>query len=204
MEATKNICGLAVCGGQSSRMGCDKSLISYHAKPQRYHVYDMLRKTCTETFISCSATQLEEIKFPYKTMVDLPAFSSIGPMAALLTGFTHFPQHDLLIVGCDYPFLTAGTLIDFANSINKRRIAAAFCHRQEPTYEPLLAWFSHRAAPALRKLFEKNEHSLQYFLQTANAERYYPEDAEVMQSIDTPEASTAAKDRLGKRKLVTT
>ncbi|MBK8495728.1 MAG: NTP transferase domain-containing protein [Chitinophagaceae bacterium] len=37
-----NTYGLVLCGGNSSRMGTDKSMLQYYDKPQRYHVYDML------------------------------------------------------------------------------------------------------------------------------------------------------------------
>src|SRR5690242_8452653 len=110
-----NTYGIVLCGGQSSRMGKDKSLISYYNKPQRYHVYDMLQPFCEKVIISCNEKQSGGIEKEYDILADHDSYSGIGPMAALLTAFTNFPEKNILLVGCDYPFLTAASLRSFSN-----------------------------------------------------------------------------------------
>lgn len=205
MKIKSNTFGLVVCGGKSTRMGRDKSLLVYHQKPQRYHVYERLEVFCERTFISCNPSQVNGMDKNYQTLVDLPAFagaasagkppSGIGPIAALLTAFTHHPQHDFLVMGCDYPFVTEKDIHNFLVGCEGETRAAAFYNEKQDLYEPLLAWYSHRAAGALMKLFEQNEYSLQYFLQTTSAGKYYGK-AETMNSVDTPESMVTAKARL--------
>lgn len=202
MKIKNNTYGLVVCGGKSTRMGRDKSLLIYHQKPQRYDVYERLEEFCESTFISCNLTQVSGMDKDYQILVDLPAFagaasagkpaSGIGPMAALLTAFSHHPQHDFLVMGCDYPFVTEKDIHKFLAECEHETRAAAFYNEKQDLYEPLLGWYSHRTAGALMKLFEQNEYSLQYFLQTTGAGKYYSK-AEAMNSVDTPESMVSAQ-----------
>lgn len=199
-----NIYGLIVCGGNSTRMGKDKSLLTYHGKQQRYHMYDILQSLCEKTFLSCNRLQQDSVNHEYQTLVDLKRYESIGPMAALLTAFERFPERDFLVAGCDYPFLTTRDLIDFFRVFKKKDVAAAFYNPDEELYEPLLAWYSHQSADGLKEMFKQKQYSLQYFLRSVNAKRYFPENTIAITSVDTPESMMAAKAKLGKMELLKT
>ena len=83
----KGIYGLVICGGKSSRMGMDKSMLNYHGKPQCYHMYEMLSLVCEKVFISCNEEQANKIIDGYQALIDLPCYSNTGPIAGLLTAF---------------------------------------------------------------------------------------------------------------------
>lgn len=185
MQISKDLYGLVVCGGQSSRMGTDKSLLVYYDKPQRYYVSAMLRPFCEEVFLSCSSEQVTDLSAEYKVVIDFPEYQQIGPIAALLTAFSTFPGKDFLVIGCDYPLITSNVLSCFLENLGKP--ASAFFNHDNK-YEPLLAWYSRDCAPLLKAFFNRNEFSLQHFLRSVEAQKYYPEDDKVMTSVDTPEA----------------
>jgi molybdopterin-guanine dinucleotide biosynthesis protein A len=190
------IYGLVLCGGNSSRMGTDKSMLSYYEKPQRFHVYEMLQPFCQKVFISCSQTQVNSIEDGYTILTDDPAFQNIGPMAALLTAFTQFPGKNILFIGCDYPFLTAADLSDFLSSSKTAKRSAAFYNQQEAIYEPLLARYSYQAFDALKKMYKANQYSLQLFLSEGQALKYYPAHKNSFTSIDTWEDYIKAVNQL--------
>src|SRR4051812_45814849 len=73
--------GLVACGGSSSRMGTDKSMLIYNTKPQRYHVYEMLQPFCEKVFISCKKEQSATVADGYDILTDDPVYNNIGPMA---------------------------------------------------------------------------------------------------------------------------
>src|ERR1043165_6645961 len=98
--------GLVVCGGQSSRMGTDKSMLNYHGKPQRYYLYEWLQQWCEEVYISCNADQAATIPGSYNTIADKDEWKDMGPMTGLLSVHTMLPGADMLVIGCDYPLLT--------------------------------------------------------------------------------------------------
>ena len=200
MYMNNKLYGLVVCGGESSRMGNDKSLLIYHQKPQREYVYEMLQSICREVFISCNEEQFTEMdnRLPY--IPDLQLYKNTGPMAALLTAFSCFPNNDFIICGCDYPFISEIELNDFLSSLKKNRIASAFYNIEEDLYEPLLALYTSDCCSLIEKQFKEKNYSLQYFLRSVEAEKYYPADLNMLKSADTPEdfanASALIKEQL--------
>ncbi len=174
---------LVMCGGQSTRMGTDKSMLQYYDKPQRYHVYDMLQPLCEKVFISCNAVQAGNIEGGYDFIEDEQDFASIGPMAALLTAFTQFPNKNILLLGCDYPFLKAEELQLFSHQWKKQPVA--FYNKEAEVYEPMLAWYPSHCFDKLKTMYDAKEFSLQYFLKVNNAIKYLPGDNNSIKSIDS-------------------
>ena len=177
--------GLVVCGGQSSRMGADKSLLCYHEKPQRYHIYEMLELFCESVYISCNEKQETGIADGYRFMTDLPLYNNIGPMAALLTAFVQFPKNDLLMIGCDYPFLTAAELAEFILTCRNANNTTAFYDQPGNNYEPLLAYYPSAVYENIHEMYTNQQYSLNAFLNRYKAVKYFPADEMSNRSIDT-------------------
>ena len=189
-------CGLVVCGGNSRRMGSDKSLLEYYDKPQRYHVYDMLKPFCETVFISCNELQSNNIKDGYPFLKDDVAYNHIGPMAALLTACKQFSQKNILLIGCDYPFLTATDLQQFAANCKAENNPVAFYNEQEDMYEPLLAWYPYQLFDKMKKMHGANQFSLQHFLKDNGAGKFYPQNKNSITSIDTHEDFIKARNSI--------
>ncbi len=186
----QNTYGLVICGGQSTRMGTDKSMLQYFNKPQRYHVYDMLLPFCEKVFISCNAEQTKNIKAGYNFIQDDETTGNIGPIGALLTAFTQYPNINILLIGCDYPFLKADELQLFSHQCKKK--PTAFYNKEDDVYEPMLAWYPYTFFDKLKTMFQENQFSLQHFLKNNNAIKYLPVDIKSLESIDTSEAFNIA------------
>ena len=194
MSVNNNLTGLVVCGGSSSRMGFDKSMLTYYSKPQKYHLYEMLRKFCSNVYISCNRDQVAETDLPY--ISDAECFTDTGPAASLMSAFTLYTDKNFLIVGCDYPFIKEKNLKDFLASLKGDRPAAAFYNEKENLYEPLLAFYSSECSGLLKDMFKIKQYSLQYFLKAVCAEKYIPSDIRVIKSADTPEDFIYARSEI--------
>jgi molybdopterin-guanine dinucleotide biosynthesis protein A len=181
-----NTFALVMCGGQSNRMGTDKSMLQYFAKPQRYHVYDLLLPYCEKVFIACNIEQAKTIEAGYDFIYDNEAFSNIGPIGALLTAFTQFPEKNILLIGCDYPFLKTIELELF--SALCKDIPASFYNQEADIYESMLAWYPYSSFEELTQLIEAKQFSLQQLLKKYNATKYLPADINCITSIDNKEA----------------
>ncbi|HWA34098.1 MAG TPA: NTP transferase domain-containing protein, partial [Cyclobacteriaceae bacterium] len=178
--------GLVLCGGLSTRMKTDKSLLSYFGRPQWEHVHQLLSAHCAEVFISCNADQQNQFTNAHKLIVDDPAFRNRGPIASLLSAFAKFPHRDFLIAGCDYPFLSNQELDWLLSSRVSRDIATVFFNESENLYEPVIGWYSHRCGNLLMESCVSGNFSLQNFLFGVDARKYIPADANSLISVDTP------------------
>lgn len=185
--------GLIVCGGQSSRMGTDKSLLDYHGQPQRYYLYDMVSFLCERVFISCNEQQAASIPGKYEVIVDAPEYSNAGPMTALLSAFKAFPDVDFMVIGCDYPHLTKRDLQDLFEVKLQTINTAAFFNNGMNIYEPLIAIYQSVSLPILKNNFKLSKHSLSYFLQEINASKVHYSSSDTIKSIDTLEDYIEAK-----------
>ncbi len=177
--------GLVVCGGKSTRMGMDKSMICYHSLPQWLHLKNMLLGFSKKVFISINETQKNGYQIDKDYIIDDPEFLCMGPMAAILTFFKLFPHQELLVIGCDYPLITISEIENFIGSTKRNGLASAF-YNQSGFYEPLIAWYSPKCLADLKERFLKGNFSLQSFLKENNAEPYYPLNKMTMFSADTP------------------
>ena len=192
----ENTIGLVVCGGKSSRMGSDKSMLIYHNEPQAYHLFHLLKQHFTHVYLSCNKQQAINFDRSYPTITDEEIYSDIGPMAALLSTWTSFPGKSILVVGCDYPFIAAKDLLKLHSSFTKNKFTNAYFNEDQNIYEPLLACYSCDCYPDLLSQFQAGNYSLQFFLKRINAQKIAPQDAGTIQSIDTPEAYEKAKNLL--------
>lgn len=193
MMMRNELTGLVVCGGASSRMGRDKSLLEYHDQEQRYYIADMLSHFCTEVYLSLNETQTPG-HASYKAFADLPEYGNCGPIAALLTAYHFLPGRNLVVVGCDYPLLSHGELEDFINSLNNNITSCAFYNEEEGFYEPLLAYYTAAMERAVKAHFEYGSTSLQQILKESGTARYIPKDKNSIKSVDDPATYEQVKE----------
>lgn len=191
--------GLVVCGGNSSRMGRDKSLLQYHREAQRYHVARLLMPFCDAVFLSLNEAQtsLQEKEFSFFT--DLPQFANEGPIAALLTAFHFLPNHNLVVAGCDYPFLNHKELEHFITAIQKNPGCRAFYNEVDGFYEPLLAYYPAEMSTVIAQQFASGNTSLQKILRLSDALKHLPLYPESIRSVDDSGGYEQVKNELAKR-----
>ncbi|WP_118952624.1 NTP transferase domain-containing protein [Taibaiella helva] len=190
--------GIVVCGGQSRRMGQDKSLMIYHELPQRYHLAAMLQSCCNKVLLSLNPVQEDNSAYP--VLVDAAPYHYAGPAAALLTASAAFPGRDFLLLGCDYPLLDEQELHRFIKTLQQQTIAAAFYNEAAGLYEPLLAYYSAAAAHLLHAQYLEGQSSLQRLLHKVGADRYFPGHSDTIFSADNPDAARQARVLLAQRK----
>lgn len=186
MVQTK-VTGIVVCGGNSSRMGTDKSMLVYHeGKPQRYYLYDLLSSVCENVLISCNKSQSNTIPDTYSVIEDSDKYHNIGPMASLLSAFEKYPGHNFLLIGCDYPFIGKKEIELLLRSFCENNSLVSLVNSDTQIEEPLLAVYPSDVYPVLTEQFSKKEFSLRHLLKKLNSIRI-PASGPVVKSVDTPE-----------------
>ena len=191
--------GLVVCGGKSTRMGTDKSMLNYHGQPQRYHLYEMLNGLCEHVFISCNKEQAANIPDKYAVIVDNEQYGDIGPMAALLTAFDKYPDASFLVVGCDYPYLQKEELkrlIEVSLQSNK---PTSLYNVEAKLIEPLMSVYQHDIKYQLEQNFKQNKYSLRMLLEDVNAHVIEPLNYMSIISIDNLQQYQEVINKLNNR-----
>lgn len=182
--------GVVLCGGESKRMGFDKSLINYHGIVQREHVKNLLRPFCSHVVLSvgCEASENKE------SVPDLPEFAGNGPLSGLLTLHELFPEKPLLLVGCDYPLILQSQLRALLPPGSSEADASCYVNGSPPRPEPLLAWYSPSFCEKIRKAFiEDGSNSLRSFLEGAKIRKLPAENAIYLTSVDHPEDASRVR-----------
>lgn len=103
MEVDKDVTGVILAGGQSSRMGEDKALLRWKGLPLYRYLTAALEPVCREILIS---THLPSESFgAIKVIPD--RFDSIGPIAGIEAGLYHAAHPLVLFVSVDTPNLSS-------------------------------------------------------------------------------------------------
>ena len=128
--------GLILTGGYSKRMGQDKALISDGNQTALEKIYDLLRHSLEEVFVSVRADQkVEEKRSEFNLIIDQNQYS--GPMAGILSAFNSYPNIAWLIVACDMPHLDKETIDQLIQNRNKEKVATLFISPKDGLPEPL-------------------------------------------------------------------
>jgi molybdenum cofactor guanylyltransferase len=174
--------GLVLSGGQSTRMGADKSLLNYRGKPHREYLYELLSAFCSRVFTSCRKDQ----KIPPALNPITDFYNFPGPINGILSAFREYPDTSWLIVAVDMPFVDDGVLQHLLNHRDKNKLATCFLHLPENFPEPLLTLWESSAYPLLLSYAESGNISPRVFLETHAVHMITPPDQKVLLNINSP------------------
>lgn len=186
--------GLALIGGQSSRMGRDKSAIDYNGTPQANHVFDLLNALCTETYLSCNARQKAHFEDDFPVIED--AFLGLGPMGGILSAMQKNPNAAWLTVACDLPFLTLQTLQHLQQHRNPKSMATAFLDPKGEFPEPLVTIWEPKSYPLLLRFLSQGYSCPRKALINSDVTLLHAPDGLQLTNANSPEDYRAAIEHI--------
>lgn len=187
--------GLVLAGGKSQRMGSDKGLLSYHGKPQREHMADLLAGLCADVHLSCRPGQVEATQTDINLLPD--SFLGLGPFGALLTAFREDPNAAWMVVACDLPLLDEATLQYLITHRNPSKVATAFLNPATDFPDPLVTIWEPRAYPALLSFLAQGYSCPRKVLINTEIELLEIPTAAALRNVNTPEDFQAVQSLLG-------
>lgn len=101
--AKSPINGLVLCGGQSRRMGRDKSWLQYHGIPQSLYAFNQLKEICKDVYVSIHAGQ--EMPRELSPFLIQDELRQIGPAGGIVSAHLKFPETAWLVMACDMPLV---------------------------------------------------------------------------------------------------
>ena len=202
MEDKKNIeklaprvFGLILCGGQSTRMGNDKGLISYHGKPQRDYLYDLASQFCETVYYSARKDQLCSFSDSTKVIVDKNRYP--GPFNGILSAHEAHEDVAWLILACDLPLLDEKGLLELVSNRNISKYATAFSSKDSGMPEPLLAIWEPQALVAAKQYLETgNDFGTRQFLTQSEIQLIVPHTEEQLYNANSMEDYKLVKQKL--------
>lgn len=186
------IIGVVFAGGKSTRMGNDKGEITYHKTNQREHLASLLKPFCKEIYLSGGANQIFESNF--KTIQD--TFLGLGPYGGLLSAFQKFPNHGILTLPVDVPFVDGEVLQQLFKNRNSKKIATCF-HNPETNFpEPLITIWEPKAYPVLLNYLSKGYSCPRKVLINTDIEELHLCDPRKLFNANTPKERDFAMKKI--------
>lgn len=160
--------GLVLCGGQSSRMGQDKGLLTMQALTWAERACRQLAAIAGTVAISVNHTQITAYReaLPHELLADNDSLTVQGPLKGLFTAHLQWPEEDWLILACDMIYMEAPPLQQLVSYFDQQQPEAVI-YTSAQGLEPLCGIYS---AAALKRLLtfylqgKGRKYSMQYAL----------------------------------------
>jgi len=193
----EGVSGVILAGGESRRMGSDKSLLPLNGALFIEHVYRLMAELFEEVILVTNAPDLYQ-RIPCRKVPDLYRVKS--SLAGIHSGLSHARNAKAFVVACDMPFLSAAVIRRLCNWTAD---ADLLLPRNAHGIEPLHALYSKTCLPAIEKLLEAGRLKISLFfpeihLVEVAAESLMDLDPEGLsfRNINTPREYFALRDRL--------
>lgn len=180
---SKKLNGLILAGGESTRMGSDKSLVDFHGKSQREYLFELLSDYCDEVFLSCNPSQ--QIPSKFNPLPD--AFELKSPLNGILTAFTHNHGTAWLCLPVDMPNINARIIEHLLANRNPEKVATCYFDSEGQFPEPLFAVWEEKAYPLLMKYYEGGKYTPRGFLMSHDVNMLKSPDSKMHLNVNSPE-----------------
>lgn len=151
-----SVTGLVLIGGNSSRMGYPKHLISSHQRSWLENSVALLNEV-TDTVVLAGKGEVPTGCIDLPRLPDIPGVS--GPLAGILTAMRWQPHTSWLVLACDLPLATGNTL-RWLLADRKPGTWAILPQSHSGRYEPLLAYYDYRIIALLDDLAIRENYRL--------------------------------------------
>ena len=159
---TTNITGIILAGGESSRMGVNKPLVSFHGKSLIEYSITLMKRICKEVIISASHPHYETFGLP----VIRDNYPSIGPLGGIEASLAYSATKHNLVISCDTPFVCLNVYFEILRNLNGELAVVPRIKGHKP--EPLTAYYSKEILPIIQRQIKNEKYKIQDLLKEAN------------------------------------
>ena len=162
--------GVILCGGQSSRMGSDKGLLTLDEKTWTQRALEKLGLLGIPVKISINHNQYLVYKSEFSSVeliVDEPSLGVKGPLLGVLSSHLKYPSDDLFILACDMPLMENGLLNELYSQFQHQATAGAIVFTNNGEWEPLCGIYTATGLSYILSLLQSGQivkHSMKNML----------------------------------------
>ena len=145
------VSGVVLAGGQSKRIGANKAFLDVGGRPIIERVLEQMSLVAQEVFLVANALD-EYAHLDYPIVPDV--FPGKGALGGVYSGLKAARNPQVLVVGCDMPFLSAALLRYMILLTPGYDIVAP---RTEKGIEPLHALYAKACLPTMERMLQHND-----------------------------------------------
>ena len=150
----KDITGIVLAGGKSSRMGTDKGFLDLNGKPFISYSISALEPLVSETLIVANNPEYDV--FNLKRVED--KIKDAGPLAGIYTGLTRSKTDYNIVLSCDIPLIRTKILEELIKVENSDTDVVQIVSNGKKM--PLIAMYHKRCKNLFFQLLQNNERRL--------------------------------------------
>ena len=160
----KNITGVILAGGNSSRMGTDKGILNLNGKKIVQYVIEALEPVVDDIIIIANNEHYSDLGFPvYKD-----AIKDCGPLGGIYTALLKISNPKAIILSCDIPFVSSVFLSDIIRQSEGYDTAVPV---HDGKFEPLCSVYSKNCINAFKTALDKKIFKLTDAIALVNAKK---------------------------------
>ena len=133
-ERIPELTAFVLAGGESKRMGEDKSQLDYYGIPHEQYVAKMISEMGVKPIISKQQGYKGKQEFPILRDV----ITGMGPFGAICTAMMHKPNSAWLVIACDLPFITKDLISKLISNRDISKFATTLKAKSKDFPEPLI------------------------------------------------------------------
>ncbi|MEC4894254.1 MAG: molybdenum cofactor guanylyltransferase [Oscillatoria sp. PMC 1051.18] len=193
MEQSRiSLTAIVLAGGQSSRMGTDKALLSIDNVPLLSRVCQLARVCTTQVLVvtpwlekyqevvPLGCRLIREVSLPRETQ-------SPGPLVGFARGLAFVDTEWVLLLACDLPCLPESELLkwlDYLDSVSAEAVALLPRHPQG--WEPLAGFYRRSCLPQINDFVNQGGKSFQKWLKANSVQELPVTDPKMLFNCNTP------------------
>ncbi|SHG55846.1 molybdenum cofactor guanylyltransferase [Winogradskyella jejuensis] len=184
----KDITGIILAGGKSSRMGTDKGFLLWKGRPFIQHSIIALKPVVSKLIVVSDHTHYDILS--YKRVQDI--YPDAGPLSGLYSGLKASETEFNLVLSCDVPLINSSVLEKLLTNYNND-IAAVVCSADDKIM-PLVALYHKNCYHVCKSLLDKGERRMMRLLDHLPSINYVLLDENETESVKNINSPTDLKN----------
>jgi molybdenum cofactor guanylyltransferase len=166
--------GVILCGGQSTRMGSDKGLLSTDGISWAQNAINKLSSLQIPVLLSVNLQQRNSYAaaFPGSSLItDYDTLQLRGPLSGVLSAHLQYPLQNLFVLACDMPLMETIMLSRLYDEYLQTDFYDAFIFTDNDEAEPLCGIYCAKGLAYILNMYKEGSltrHSMKFILENLN------------------------------------
>jgi molybdenum cofactor guanylyltransferase len=187
MDRVFSLTAIVLAGGQSSRMGQDKPLLSVRGVPLLRQVCDRALEVAQTVYVVTASGKYDLI-VPKDCRIIYEPLPTRGPLIAFSFALPSVETDWILLLACDLPLLTGEVMRQWATGLSTvSPEAIAWIPYVDQRWQSLCGFYRRSCGESLGEFIASGGNSLQKWLNDAQVEELPVRDPRVLFNCNTPE-----------------